>query len=224
MHLEPLDRSLCKMGAHCVYITGFCYFVIAICALMSPKPIASYVASKNYFLDFESYKTYFILLKSLMCIASGAMIGVVISLYNLKKKNCGGWFILFTTLSLIGLGIGMFQSILDATQIPHLAAQYEEASPIIKHVMIAFGVADPAIYILSLGLPGIWLLSLNLFHGKDFSLFLVILGVAWGLGNLITVMAHLFVILWLIYFVAGCALIGVPLWTFFQGKYLWKKS
>jgi hypothetical protein len=86
--------------------------------------------------------------------------------------------------------------------------------------MIAFGVADPAIYILSLGLPGIWLIFINIFFRKQFPLILVFLGLLWGIGNILTVIAHLFVILWLIYFIAGAALIGVPLWTIFQAKYL----
>ncbi|MBM3193578.1 MAG: hypothetical protein FJZ59_05045 [Chlamydiae bacterium] len=222
MNQEGFNRSVFKMGAQCVLITGCCYLVIAGCALLSPKPIASYVASEDYFVDFESYKHYFVVLKYLMCLANASMVGVVISLYHIKKHPPGGWFILFTLLSIIGLGIGMLQSVLDATQIPHLALQYEKAPPIIRHVMIAFGVADPAIYILSLGLPGIWLIFLNYLHRKEFSPFLVFLGVLWGLGNIVTVIAHLFIILWLIYFIAGSALIGVPLWTIFQGRYLWK--
>jgi len=217
-------QSVYSMGAVCVYITGFCYLLIVLCALISPKPIASYIASKNYFIDFEWYRNYFILLKYLMAIANAMMVGVVISLFFLSEGKTTGWFIFLSILAIVGLGIGMFQSILDGTQIPHLAMQYEKASPIIQHVMIAFGVADPAIYILSLGIPGIWLIFINWVYRKKFPLALVVLGIAWGLGSIITVVAHLFVIIWLIYFIAYSALIGVPLWTFFQGKYLRKKA
>lgn len=217
------NNSNLKMGAACVIITGICYFIISICALFSPKPIASYVSSNAYFVDFEKYKYYFILLKYLMCVANATMIGVVISIYDLMTKNKKGWFFLLTILSIVGLGIGMQQSVLDATQIPHLALQYEKATPIIQHVMIAFGVSDPAIYMLSLGIPGIWLISANLLLYREFSLFLALCGILWGLGCIITVVAHLFVIVSLLYLIAAGALIGVPLWTVFQARFFLKK-
>jgi hypothetical protein len=220
MEQKVRDLSIFKMGLVSVLITGVCYFLIAGCALFSPKPIASYIASKDYFTDFEGYKNYFIVLKYLMCLSNATMVGVVIALARLGKNSYTGFFLLLSVLAILGLGVGMFQSVLDATQIPHLALQYEKAPPVIQHVMIAFGVADPAIYILSLGLPGIWLIFINIFFRKQFPLILVFLGLLWGIGNILTVIAHLFVILWLIYFIAGAALIGVPLWTIFQAKYL----
>lgn len=213
-------RSIWSMGATCVYVTGLCYLLITLCALIAPKPIASYVASKAYFADFEGYKYYFITLKYLMALASASMVGVVISLYHLDNKKHQGWHMLLSALAVVGLGIGMLQSVLDATQIPHLVTQYDKASPIIQHVMIAFGVADPAIYMLSLGVPGVWLIFINFLHRKTFPLPLVLLGILWGVGSILTVVAHLFVIIWLIYLIAMGALVGVPLWTFFQGRYL----
>ncbi|MFZ4773138.1 MAG: hypothetical protein ACOYK9_04020 [Chlamydiia bacterium] len=211
------------MGAVCVFTTGLCYFLITLCALIAPKPIASYVASKSYFADFTGYRYYFITLKYLMTIACASTIGVVISLYHLDEKRGEGWRILLSVLAIVGLGIGMLQNVLDATQIPHLVTQYDKAPPIIQHVMIAFGVADPAIYMLSLGIPGVWLIFINYIHRNEFSRFLVFFGLLWGFGSILTVIAHLFVLIWLIYLIAAGALVGVPLWTFFQWVYLKKK-
>lgn len=215
--------SILKVGATCVAVAGICYFCIAVCALFSPKPIASYVASKYYFDDFQSYGHYFILLKYLMLIGNASFIGFVVAIFYLKNRPSNGWFILLTVLSIVGLGIGMLQSITDATNIPHLAKVYDNATAIIQHVIIAFGVANTAIYMLSMGLPGIWLIFLNFSLKKEFPLLLFLSGIAWGMGFVLTVFAHLLVILPLIYLIAWGALIGVPIWTFYQTRYLYHK-
>ena len=89
-------------------------------------------------------------------------------------------------------------------------------------MIIAFGVANPAIYMLSLGLPGLWLIFLNIWMRKEFSLFLVLSGFAWGIGSVVTVIGHLFVILPIIHFIAFGAVFGVPVWTYLQTKFLLK--
>ena len=216
--------SCCRMGAVCAYIAGFSYFLIVICAFLSPTSVASYVTSKQYFLDFESYKYYFIFLKSVMVVANAAIIGVVLAVFKLREPENEGWVTLLSLLAVIGLGIGMLQSVLDATQVPHLALEYENSPSVIQHVIIAFGVANPALYILSLGVPGIWFIYINLLYLKKFPGFLVILGVAWGIGNITTVFAHLFVVIWLIYCIAGGALIAAPLWSIWQARFLLGKA
>ena len=216
--------SQLRVGGICAWIAGMCYVLIVICAFFSPTSIASYVTSNQYFVDFKSYENYFVFLKCLMVIANGAMVGVVAAIYCLKKVKHTGILTLFTLLAIIGLGIGMFQSILDATQVPHLAEKYNISPPEIQHVIIAFGVANPAIYILSLGVPGIWFVLVSFLHIRQFPPFLVILGVAWGIGNITTVIAHMMVLIWLIYLVAGGALIAAPFWSIWQSRYLWKKA
>ena len=222
MQKQSLYSSILKVGAFSVIITGICYFIIGICALFAPKQVASYIASPYYFDEFQSYQKYFILLKYLMFLANASMIGFIISIYYLKNRPKKGLFILLTALAVVGLGIGMLQSILDATRVPHLAQEYDNASDIIKHVIIAFGVSNPAIYMLSLGLPGIWLIFVNLWMRKDFSLFLFLAGLAWGIGCVVTVIGHLFVILPIIHLIALGSLFGVPVWTYLQTKYLLK--
>ena len=224
MDPEVCKASIFRMGAICACIASFSYVLIVICALLSPQAVASYVASKTYFIEFESYENYFIFLKCLMLIANAAMMGVVIALYQLREIKYEGWVTFFSLISIVGLGIGMLQSILDATQVPHLAMEYEKSSEAIRHVIIAFGVANPAIYTISLGCPGIWFILINILYIKKFPNFLVVLGVAWGIGSIATVIAHLFVIIWLIYFVAASALIAAPLWGVWQARYLLKKA
>ena len=55
----------------------------------------------------------------------------------------------------------MFQSVLDMTMVPYLADQYASGTPLIKQVIIALGVANPAVYIISLGFPGIWFIFVS---------------------------------------------------------------
>ena len=214
--------SVLKVGAFSVVITGVCFFIIAICALFAPKAVASYVTSTAYFDEFMWYQEYFILIKYLMFVAFAAMIGFIISIYYHKCRPQNGLFILLSVLAILGIGIGMLQSITDATRVPHLAQEYENSSDIIRHVIIAFGVANPAIYMLSLGLPGLWLIFLNIWMRKEFSLFLVLSGFAWGIGSVVTVIGHLFVILPIIHFIAFGAVFGVPVWTYLQTKFLLK--
>ena len=67
----------------------------------------------------------------------------------------------FSILGIIGCGVGVFQSVLDMTMVPYLADQYAAGSSVVKEVIIAFGVANPAIYIASLGLPGLWFIFVS---------------------------------------------------------------
>lgn len=216
--------SFFRMGGICAYLAGFAYLLIVICAFISPPSIASYVASKQYFFDFKSYHNYFIFLKCFMVIANVAMIGLVIAFFPLKEPQYEGWLMLSSVLAIIGFGTGILQSIVDATQIPHLALKYNESPPIIQHVIIAFGVANPSIYALSLGIPGIWFILINALLIKKLPKFLVFLGISWGVGSIITVIAHMFVIIWMIYLIAAGALIVAPFWGIWQARYFLKKA
>ena len=216
--------SLLRVGAFCAWVAGISYVLIVLCAFLSPPSVASYVTSKQYFVDFASYQSYFIFLKWVMAIANGAMVGVVAAIYSLRHVRHEGFLTLFTLLAIIGLGIGMYQSVVDATQVPHLAQEYDMAPPEVRHVIIAFGVANPAIYALSLGLPGLWFIIMSLSYVRIFPKFLVILGIAWGVGNITTVLAHMEVLIWLIYLVAFGALIAAPLWSYVQARFFIKKA
>lgn len=216
--------SQLRVGAVCAWVAGMSYVLIVLCAFLSPPSVASYHTSAQYFIDFENYQHYFIFLKWVMAIANGALIGVVASIYCLRHVKHEGFLTLFTLLALVGLGVGMFQSVVDATQVPHLAERYEVSSPDVQHVIIAFGVANPAIYVLSLGLPGIWFIAVGFSYMKQFPKFLTFLNIAWGLGNITTVIAHMAVLIWLIYLVAAGALVMAPFWSIWQARFLWKRA
>jgi hypothetical protein len=219
-------KSLLNMGSTCAFIAGISYVIIVFCAFLSPTTIASYVTSNQYFKDFEGYRNIFIFLKIMMVIANSALIGVVLTFYSLRRAKNHGVMTLFSALAIIGLGVGILQSLQDATIVPHLANQYERASADLKNVIIAFGVANPAIYVVSLGLPGVWFIVVSLlalsnpFLPKP----LVFLGLLWGVGNIVTVIAHLFVIIWLIYLVAFGALLAAPIWSLWEGLFLRKEA
>lgn len=214
--------TLCNVGATCAFIAGLSYLLIVCCAFLAPASIASYVTSDQYFEDFKHYEPIFIFLKALMIIANSAFVGVVIAFHSLVRPENFGKMTVFSVLAIIGLGVGVFQSVLDMTVVPHLAYQYSIGSAAVKESIIAFGVANPALYIISLGFPGLWfiLVSVMAFNNPKIPKLLVLLGLLWGVGNIVTVIAHLFVIIWLIYLVAFGALCAAPIWSIWEGVYL----
>ena len=214
--------SLCRIGAYCAFIAGACYSMIVICAFLSPSTIASYVTSHQYFEDFKSYRYIFIFLKFLMIIANASFVGVVLAFHSLCRAKNYGKMTLFSILAIIGLGVGVFQSVLDMTMVPYLATQYAIGSDVVKEVIIAIGVANPAIYIISLGFPGIWFIFVSVLAADNPNIpkLLVFLGFMWGVGNIVTVFAHVVIIIWLIYLVAFGALCAAPIWSIWEGIYL----
>ena len=218
--------SICRIGAYCAFIAGACYSLIVCCAFLSPATIASYVTSAQYFDDFISYRPIFIFLKALMIIANSAFVGVVIAFHSLVRAKNYGKMTVLSVLAIIGLGVGVFQSVLDMTMVPYLADQYANGTPIIKQVIIALGVANPAIYIISLGFPGIWFIFISIMalNNKSIPKLLVLLGFMWGVGNIVTVFAHVVIIIWLIYLVAFGALCAAPIWSIWEGVYLLRIS
>ncbi len=218
--------SICKIGAYCAFVAGICYSLIVCCAFLSPASIASYVTSPQYFEDFKSYRYIFIFLKALMIIANASFVGVVIAFHSLVRAKNYGKMTLFSAIAIIGFGVGVFQSVLDMTMVPYLATQYALGSDVVKEVIIALGVANPAIYIISLGFPGIWFVfvSIMAIDNPKIPKLLVFLGFMWGVGNIVTVFAHVVVIIWLIYLVAFGALCAAPIWSIWEGLYLLRIS
>ena len=214
--------SLCRVGAYCAFIAGACYSFMVCCAFLSPASIASYVTSPQYFDDFESYRPIFIGLKALMIVANAAFVGVVLAFHSLCRPANYGVMTVYSLLAIIGLGVGVFQSVVDMTMVPYLADQYAAGSSLIKEVIVALGVANPAIYIISLGFPGMWfvLVSIMAWNNPTIPRLLVCLGLLWGIGNIVTVIAHVLVIIWLIYLVAFGALCAAPIWSIWEGVYL----
>lgn len=218
------DQSYLRLGSICALLLSVCYFAVVILALFSPKSVITYKASAEYFAQFAGYKDMFIALKVLLLVANMALVGVIIGVYAVYKHRVGGWFVFVSVLAVLGLGIGMYQSVVDATQVPHLSGVYQLASHQVRQVIIAFGVANPAIYALSLGLPGIWFIFMSLALRKLLPKKLVVSGLGWGLGSLLVVIAHLFVLVDLIYVVEAGALFAVPIWGTLQTLFFYKAS
>jgi hypothetical protein len=214
--------SYFKIGAICASIVSASYVIITILALFSPVSVMTYHVDNKYFSDFQSYENFFILLKCLFIVTNASLVGVVIAIHKLKESKNKGVLTLFSVLAIVGLGIGMLQSVKDATRVPHLAKSYKISSPEIKDVIITFGVANPAIYTLSLGLPAIWFIVMSICCRNVFSKLLVFLGIMWGTGSILIVLAHLFIITWLFYFIEAGALFMAPVWGIAQTHFFWK--
>ena len=220
------QARICQVGAICAFVAGFCYVLMIICAFLSPVSIASYVTSEQYFIDFKGYRYIFIFLKFLMIVANSAFIGVVLAFQSLVRDKNYGLVLFVSALAFVGFSVGIFQSVVDLSRVPYLATQYEMGSENIKDVIIALGVANPFIYIISLGFPGLWLILVSVLalNNPMIPRLLAILGFMWGFGNILTVIAHVFVIMWLVYLVAFGGLLAAPFWSLWEGVFLWRIS
>ena len=129
-------------------------------------------------------------------------------------------------VALVGYGVGMLQAVQDISVIPMLAEKYMVGSDLVKEMILTMGVSNPSLFIITLGLPGIWFLviSYEALSNKYIPNLLILLGFMWGVGNIVTAVAHALVILPLIYLVALGALIFAPLWSIFEGLFLLKIS
>ena len=88
-----------------------------------------------------------------------------------------------------------FQSTLDLSIIPKIAEQYTIQPQLIKDTIILFGVANPALFFITLGLPGLWFILVSILglNNKNIPKLLIMLGFLWGIGNILTAVAHAFV-------------------------------
>ena len=216
--------SSCRFGAYCALVAGISYSLIVCCAFFAPDSIASYVTSATYFEDFKEYRNIFVFLKWLMFIANCAMIGVVCTFYTLHRPENHGLMTWVCLMAIVGFGVGIFQSVEDLSLVPYLADQYEHGGQSIRDVIIALGVANPSIYIASLGLPGIWFIVVSWLarNNPEIPKFLVLLGFMWGIGNIMTVIAHVLIIIPLIRLVSYGALLFAPMWSIYEGVFLLK--
>ncbi|RAP31613.1 hypothetical protein DID78_00500 [Candidatus Marinamargulisbacteria bacterium SCGC AG-343-D04] len=219
---EIEKNSYCKTGAFCSIIAGISYLMVVIFAFMMPPSIATYIATETFFNDFLQVEDLFINLKIFMLIANITMIGVVCCFSALSRENNKGWVSWISVLAIIGYAFGIFQCIIDISIIPKIASQYVTQPQLIKDTIIVLGVANPMLFFISLGLPGVWFISVSVmgFNNKDIPKLLIVLGLLWGVGNILTAIAHAFVYVPLIYLVAMGAMIAAPAWGFMEGLYL----
>ena len=224
MRLTKRQLSFCKFGAYCAIIAGICYSILTVFAFLLPPSIATYIATDQYFIDFKDVKYMFLALKFFHSAANLAMIGVVISFMSFCRDKNYAIVLWCTVVAIIGYAVGIFQNIQDASIIPHLAEQYELGNEALKQSILLFGVSNPFLFIVSLGLPGIWFIVVSAIGLSNANIpnFLILLGFLWGIGNIITAIAHAFVILELIYLVAFGAFIFAPIWGFMEGYFLLK--
>jgi hypothetical protein len=224
--MDPKLSSLCRFGGWCALIAGACYVGMVVCAFLLPPSIASYVATEAFFADFVGNESIFIALKCLMLVASGAMIGVTIAFFGLSREESYGLMAWVTVMALIGYGVNMLQSVQDIGMIPHLVTEYGRSPEGTRSVIRAIGVTNVAWFALSMGLPGIWfvVVSLRAITNRYIPRILLVFGLLWGVGNLLTVVAHILVILPLIYLVAAGAMVIAPLWSIAEGVYLLRLS
>ncbi len=225
-NMDLKTQSLCRMGAYCALVAGVCYSLMTVCAFLMPASIASYVANEHYFTDFPRIQPIFIFLKILMFISSAAMIGVVATFFGLHRDKNYGIMVWSSLMAIIGYSFNMLQSVQDMSMIPYLVKQYQHVDVNTQHIIQVLGVTNVAWFILSLGLPGIWFIvvSIKALNNPQIPRLLVLLGLLWGIGNILTVVAHMLVILPLIYLVAAGALIFAPLWSIYEGLFLLKLS
>jgi hypothetical protein len=214
--------SFCKLGSICSIVAGLSYLIIAFMGFRIPESVTSFVASDSFFNEFQIYKLHFYNLKFLTILANLSMIGVVCSYMSLCRDKYVGIVSFSSILAIIGYSFGFYHSFIDMSFIPNLANQYLTAPTTIRDVIIAFGISNPMLYLVTHGLPGIWFLLVSTIGitNKKIPKFLILLGFLWGIGNLITAFSHIFQLTTILYFVSMQVLIFAPLWGFSEGFYL----
>ena len=214
--------SFCKFGAVSSMIAGLCYLIIAFMGFRMPETVTSFIASHEFFNQFEIYKLDFYNLKFLTVLANLAMIAVVCSYLSLCRDKYAGIVTFSSLLAIIGYSFGFYHSFIDLFEIPNLVKQYLSSPQSLKDVILAFGFSNPLLFCITHGLPGIWFLVVSLigFTNKQIPKFLLLLGIMWGVGNILTTIAHVLHLNTLIYFISMQVLIFAPLWGFSEGFYL----
>lgn len=154
--------------------------------------------------------------------ASIAMIGVVCSFLALCRPENIAVVLWSSILAFLGYGFGIYQAIMDISVIPELTKTYLIEPGIIQDVIVAFGVSNPKMFILTAGLPGIWFLVVSYLamSNKHIPKFLIILGFIWGFGNIFSAIGYAFSIVQVLYVVSICIILVAPIWGLSEGFYL----
>lgn len=219
-----LDRkiSFCKFGALSSMVAGLSYLIIAVMGFRIPETVTSFIASHDFFNQFEIYKLDFYNLKFLTVIANLSMIGVVCSYLSLCRDKFAGIVTFVSVLAIIGYSFGFYHSFVDLFEIPNLVNQYLNSPQSLRDVILAFGFTNPLLFCITHGLPGIWFLVVSFlgFSNKKIPKFLILLGLMWGVGNVLTAISYVFQLTTLIYFISMQVLVFAPLWGFSEGFYL----
>ncbi len=178
---QKQKMSCCKLGAYSAIIAGISFLVIAILAFQMPPSIASYVASQTYFEEFQSIAGLFQTLKTLMIISNIAMIGVVCAFLSLCREENTGLVLWSSILAFLGFGFGIYQNVVDMSVIPNLTQQYLVKPLFIQDIILVLGISNTKLFIITLGLPGIWFLVVSLLASSNQYIpkFLIYLGVLW---------------------------------------------
>ena len=214
--------SCCKLGAISAILAGFFYLIIAVLTFKLPSSLITYEASEEYFRHFSNFSLTFMNLKIMVIFASIAMIGVVCAFLALCRPENIAVVLWSSILAFLGYGFGIYQSIMDISVIPELTKTYLIEPGIIQDVIVAFGVSNPKMFILTAGLPGIWFLVVSYLamSNKHIPKFLIILGFIWGFGNIFSAIGYAFSIVQVLYVVSICIILVAPIWGLSEGFYL----
>ena len=214
--------SCCKLGAITSILAGFFYLIIAVLMFKVPSSIITYEASESYFRDFSNYSLIFINIKVMVIFASIAMIGVVCSFLALCRPENVAIVLWASILAFLGYSFCIYQAIMDISVIPELTKTFLIEPGVIQDVIVAFGVSNPKMFILTSGFSGIWFLVVSYLaiSNKSIPKFLILLGFIWGFGNVLTAVGYAFSIISILYIVSMVTIVVAPIWGLSEGFYL----
>ncbi|MBE33093.1 hypothetical protein CL647_03105 [bacterium] len=214
--------SCCKLGAFSSILAGFFYLIIAILMFQIPSSIITYQASETYFSDFSKYSLTFINIKVMVILASMAMIGVVCTFLSLCRPENIAIVLWSSILAFLGYSFCIYQAIMDISVIPELTKTFLVEPSVIQDVIVAFGVSNPKMFILTSGFCGIWFLVVSYLaiSNKSIPKLLIILGFIWGIGNIFTAIGYAFSIIPILYLVSMVTIVVAPIWGLYEGFFL----
>ncbi len=215
-------KGFCKFGGICAIIAG-CLYLITVCLVFAlPATVSAYEATDTFFQVFPRFKTLFVSMKCCISLANMAMIGVILTFMMLCRQKNKAFVTWVSILGIIGYALGLAKDMQDMTLIPRLVEQYHLNGDSIKVMIKAIGLSNPKLFLLSLGLPGIWFIVVSILGAtnKYIPKLLILLGICCGVGNILTAIAFSFGLMPILYMVALGALICAPAWGILEGLYL----
>ena len=214
--------SFCKLSALCSIIAGLSYLLIALLSIKLPQSIINEIINEQYFQDFQIVKLQFYNVNILTIIAKASMIGVVCGFLSLCRDKNFGIVTYVSILAVLGFGFGIYQNINNLTIIPKIANEYLNNSSVIRDVIVTIGFTNPKMFLLTAGFPGIWFIVVSIlgWSNKEVPKFLLILGILWGINNILIAFSKAFGISFIMHIVSLQIIVIAPIWGLYEGYYL----
>ena len=219
--MKPIDIK--KFGMASSLLAGVLFVLTSVLASKMPKTILELVNSEEFENLFYSFQSTFMSLKMTAIFSNLCMMGIVLAFYLLVRDKRDLVILWGTVLALLGFGVGMFQSLMDMYVIPFTVSQLYEGTEVVRAFLLDLGVANPYMYVISAGFPGIWLFIVAFKHKINcyISRPLRVLSCVWGVVLLALVVVQVGALFSYIDTISLLGLVIAPIWAIWLGIFFY---